>query len=759
MMRKNLFRITMSVAMIFALLVSLLPVQTKAASNTTPKNEMRAAWIATVWNQDIPKVDKMDKNSYSAWVRTTLDDLKGKKFNTVIFQVKPMSDAFYPSKLAPWSSFATGTQGKNPGYDPLQIMLDEAHKRGMELHAWINPYRVATSDTMFNSLAANNVARTNPNWIVKYSTSSGNQYYLNPGLPEVQKYLIDTVKELVGNYDLDAVHMDDYFYPGKNFADQETFKKYGTGFKNIEDWRRDNVNVLVKDLYGAIKSLKPHVQFGISPRGIWRNKANDSTGSDTNGATNYDDIFADTRQWMKDGSIDYITPQIYWSRNHKTANYSTLLKWWNSEVQTYAKVHPVNLYIGTADYKIANDSDTAWNNKMELPGQIVDNRAATNVKGQMHFSLRDLQNNPLGYSAYIKENLYNYNALTPATSWKNSTVPAEPTAVQATVESTGIKLAITDNNSTKPRKYVIYRFDGSNEGSYQDPKNIVDVVYNTNGNTTFVDKTANPEKTYTYGVTAVSATGVESKTAAIAQVGDIEEVVYIFNDVTSKHRAFKEIAYLKEGNIVSGDGKGSYNPGQNLTRAEAAAMVGRALNLDGEKRNTSFKDVGKNNFASGYIQSAVDLKILSGYSDGSFKPDAKITRGEMAVVISKAFGYEFGGSLSGAAKALTSRGIAQGISEGNFGASQNIIRADYAIFLARAVDYKLRVNNPTISFTGSMTVQSDSLSIRKGPKPEYVQVGTLKKGDVVTIGYQVGSWSLIKSSNNVEGFVPTASLK
>ena len=268
-----------------------------------PKHEMRAAWIATVQNIDMKA--GMNKAQYTKWVQQTLDQLKASKFNTVIYQVKPTNDAFYPSKLAPWSSYVTGKkQGTNPGYDPLLIMIEEAHKRGMELHAWVNPYRVTMPGQKLNSLAPTNVARTNPSWVVKY----GQQYYLNPGLPEVQNYLIATVEELVANYDIDAVHMDDYFYPYKikneTFPDQAAFKKYGASFKKIADWRRNNVNQLVKDLHTTIKATKPHVQFGISSFGVWRNQSLDSTGSNTKaGVNNYDDLYADTRQWMKDGKI------------------------------------------------------------------------------------------------------------------------------------------------------------------------------------------------------------------------------------------------------------------------------------------------------------------------------------------------------------------------------------------------------------------------------------------------------------------------
>ncbi|TKI66317.1 glycoside hydrolase family 10 protein [Lysinibacillus mangiferihumi] len=504
----------------FFVLLLLIPVFTnqKATANSLPQNEMRAAWIATVSNIDMKA--GMSKTQYTQWVQSTLDKLKANNFNTVIFQVKPLNDALYPSKLAPWSSYITGkTQGTNPGFDPLQIMLDEAHKRGLELHAWVNPYRVTMPSQTLSNLAADNVARKNSNWVVKY----GKQYYLDPGLPEVQNYLLSTIEELVSNYDIDAVHMDDYFYPykikGETFQDQQTFKKYGGSFNNIEDWRRNNVNQLVKKVYASIKAIKPHVQYGISPFGIWRNKKQDSTGSNTNGMSNYDDLYADTRQWIKDGSIDYIAPQIYWSRNHKAANYSVLLDWWGREVQTYAKVHPVNLYIGMANHKVGNDSDATWKNKTELISQVIANRENNNVQGQMHFSLRSINNNALGHASYLNQQLYNYKALTPSIYWKDSAIPLCPTDVKLSKESIGMKLTISDENSTQPRKYVIYRFDGTKEGSYEDVKNIVDVVYNTQGTTIYVDTKANKNKVYTYGIKSISATGVESKTAFVLKDG------------------------------------------------------------------------------------------------------------------------------------------------------------------------------------------------------------------------------------------------
>lgn len=517
MMKKYLYKAILSVALSLTILISILPLPVNGENVTTPKNEMRAAWIATVQNIDMKP--GMNVAQYTAWVRQTLDQLKANNFNAVIYQVKPTNDALYPSKLAPWSSYITGgKQGKNPGYDPLLIMLNEAHNRGMELHAWINPYRVTMPGESLASLASNNVARTNPSWVVKY----GKQYYLNPGLPEVQNYLISTVKELVANYDIDAVHMDDYFYPYKIknevFPDQAAFKKYGTSFKKVDDWRRDNVNQLVKKIYSSIKTTKSDVQFGISPFGVWRNQSTDPTGSNTRASvTNYDDLYADTRQWIKNGSIDYITPQIYWSKTLSVAKYSTLLDWWSNEVETYATVHPVNLYIGVADYKVGLDADKAWKNKMELPNQVISNRANEIAKGQMHFSLRSIQRNLLGYATILNQQLYNYKALTPSTSWDKADHPLEPTSVQANKVADGLKLVIQDLNNIQPRKYVIYRFEGNEVGSYQDPRNIVDVVYNSKGNTVFLDKAANPNKQYTYGITSLSATGVESMNAYVVE--------------------------------------------------------------------------------------------------------------------------------------------------------------------------------------------------------------------------------------------------
>lgn len=497
------------------LLVLSLSLETPvfAENEEQPKVEMRAAWIATVVNIDMPA--GMSEAEFTEWAMDAVGRLAEMHFNTVIFQVKPTSDALYPSELAPWSRYITGKeQGTDPGYDPLQIMLDITHGHGMELHAWINPYRVTMPGQDLDDLAPDHIAKKHPDWVVKY----GQQYYFNPGIPEVQQYLIETVKELVTNYDIDAVHMDDYFYPykiaGEEFPDEEAFEEYGEGFSDIEDWRRNNVNELVYEINQAIKEMKSWVQFGISPFGVWRNIADDPTGSDTEaGQTNYDHLYADTRQWIRDGSIDYITPQIYWSRQFMVANYSILLDWWSREVTTYSEVHPVNLYIGMADYKVNDNFDEAWDNPYELPEQILDNRFNGVARGQMHFSMKDVFRNALGYADILQDEIYHTKALTPATPWNGNRVPKKPISVMLEETDDVVKVVINNKKRKDVRKYIVYRFEGNKRGDYENPEHIIGVVYDNDGQAVFIDKDRDPHKRYTYGVTSVSPTGIESKGA------------------------------------------------------------------------------------------------------------------------------------------------------------------------------------------------------------------------------------------------------
>lgn len=339
--------------------------------------EMRGAWISTVWNLDWPTVGARNnvtqqKKEFIA----LLDKLQATGINSVIVQVRPKGDALYNSSLNPWSDILTGTQGKNPGYDPLAFMIEETHKRGMEFHAWFNPYRITTSGTDVNALASSNMARKNPSW----SIACNNALYYDPGNPEVVNYLVKTVAEVVKNYKVDGIHFDDYFYPSKSFNDDISYSKYGNGI-NKDDWRRANVNTLIKKVYAKINSINSSVSFGVSPRGIWKNASSDPAGSATNGGQSYYDIYCDSVAWIKNGWIDYINPQIYWTFKNSAAPYGTLVDWWAKQVQGTN----VKLYIGhdISKTEVANQIDK----------QVNYSRANLEVDGNVYFRAKIIAEN------------------------------------------------------------------------------------------------------------------------------------------------------------------------------------------------------------------------------------------------------------------------------------------------------------------------------------------------------------------------------
>jgi len=384
-----------------------------SAQGQSPKRQLRAAWIATVTNIDWPSAPGLSVDQQKQEYLHLLDAVESMKMNTVIVQIKPMADSFYPSKYGPWSQWLTGVQGKDPGYNPLAFMIQETHKRHLEFHAWFNPYRVSMQSDP-NKLSADHPARQHPDWLVSY----GGKLYYNPGIPAVRNFLVDSIMEVVSTYDIDAVHMDDYFYPypiaGQDFSDNATYQQYGAGkFATKADWRRDNVNQLVHELATDIKEVKPYVKFGISPFGVWRNKVTDPTGSDTSaGVQDYDDLYADTRTWIKNNWLDYIAPQIYWNIGFPPAAYEKLVDWWSKEVAG----HNIHLYIGEAAYKI-HANNAAWNNPEEIPNHFKLDSQYSTVKGNIFFSLKDLLKNPLGIKDRLSKDIYKNKALVPVMPW------------------------------------------------------------------------------------------------------------------------------------------------------------------------------------------------------------------------------------------------------------------------------------------------------------------------------------------------------
>ena len=405
-MRKILKKITAVMLAAFMILGGI-PYVNKAQA---AEKEMRAAWVSTVYNLDWPKT-KNNASKQKQELTQLMDKLKGCGINTIVLQVRPESDALYKSSINPWSKYLTGTQGKDPGYDPLAFAVQEAHKRGMELHAWMNPYRVTSSGTNLNSLVSSHPARKNPSWVIKYN----NKMYYDPGNPDVVDYLVKTVKEVVDKYDVDGIHFDDYFYPSSSFPDDASYKAYGKG-QDRNNWRRENVNTLLKKVK-AVVNARSGCEFGVSPFGIWRNKSSDCPdGSETSGSQSYYNMLADSRTWIRKGYVDYIVPQIYWPIGLKVADYSKLVKWWANEVKGY----DVDLYIGQGIYKQGQSSYSGQNIAKEIKNQININKKYDTVKGSMYFSARDIVNNASIYND-LKSMYGAYNGTTEDKNLPSST--------------------------------------------------------------------------------------------------------------------------------------------------------------------------------------------------------------------------------------------------------------------------------------------------------------------------------------------------
>lgn len=399
------------VAMIMGTMALVYGNDTMAQAEAATKEEMRGVWVASVYNIDYPSKTGLTTKQLKQEIITILDNVKKINGNAVFFQVRPVADALYKSELYPWSAYLTGTQGKAPAdnFDPLAFMISEGKKRGIGVHAWINPYKVTRGSAAnpshdLNKLSANNPARAYQDIVVSHPNG---ELYFDPGQPLSRYLVLQGVKELVTKYDLAGIHYDDYFYPDKfgvkgkdgkttylDFNDQATYKKYGQGFATKEDWRRSNVDTLVKDTYDLVKSIKPEVAFGVSPAGVWANKTSNPLGSNTSGGTEtYYQHYADTKKWVEQGWVDYIAPQIYWNIGFKAADYEELVKWWSN----VCKDSDVKLYIGHAAYKVGDDTQSkAWMDPMELIKQVQMNRQVGHIDGSIFYGYGNIANNKLG---------------------------------------------------------------------------------------------------------------------------------------------------------------------------------------------------------------------------------------------------------------------------------------------------------------------------------------------------------------------------
>lgn len=498
----------------------------QSEAQTAPKRELRAAWIATVANIDWPSKPGLPVDSQKAEYIRLLDTLKDLGMNAVVVQIRPAADAFYQSDMEPWSYWLTGVQGLAPApyYDPLKFMIKETHERGMEFHAWFNPYR-AVPDIYHAHLAPDNITAQHPDWFITY----GKTKIFNPGLPQVWNYLNKVIDDVVKRYDIDAVQFDDYFYPyriaGKEFNDYQTYLKYGNGM-SIADWRRHNVDTVIEMLSRSIKQIKPWVKFGISPFGVWRNQSQDVNGSNTMaGQTDYDDLYADVLLWLKNGWIDYVCPQIYWSFDNRFAPYGILLDWWAHH--TYGR----ELVIGQAAYRIGS---AGFYDPREMVNQIEANRTYNNVGGSIFFSAKSFYKNPLGFDDSLKNDLYKYPAIPPAMPWIDSIPPSAPHLLGCSPMPDGLLLQWSEKDSTAIQ-FVVYRFSDSTRLNFNNPSHIMAIINaSPQGDTTaiqsFVDKKFVSGMHYTYAVTALDRLHNESSPSNLMhiplQVGLQPKVLY-----------------------------------------------------------------------------------------------------------------------------------------------------------------------------------------------------------------------------------------
>ncbi|MFI1439848.1 glycoside hydrolase family 10 protein [Streptomyces fructofermentans] len=364
---------------------------------------MRGMWLATVANRDWPSRPGLSASAQRAELLAHLDRAVERRLNTVVLQVRPTADALWPSPYEPWAQCLTGVQGRAPGWDPLGTAVEEAHARGLELHAWFNPYRVA-NHTDPTRLVASHPARRNPGWVVPY----GGRLYYDPGLPEVRAFVQDAMLDAVRSYAVDAVHWDDYFYPypvaGQVFDDDAAYEAYGGAFPGRAAWRRDNIDRLVRETAARIRQIRPGTEFGISPFGVWRNAATDPLGSDTRaGVQTYDDLYADTRKWARENWIDYVVPQLYWNIGLPAADYAKLVPWWAEAVRGSG----TKLYVGEALYKAGDPAQpAAWQDPAELSRHLTLARDHPEVRGHVFFSAKEVAADRAGAMARVVADHY-----------------------------------------------------------------------------------------------------------------------------------------------------------------------------------------------------------------------------------------------------------------------------------------------------------------------------------------------------------------
>lgn len=538
--------------------------------------ELRGVWVSTVGNIDYPSRQTTNPDTLKSEMTRILDNCKAMGFNAVFFQVRPCGDAFYKSSIFPWSKYLTGTQGLAPdgGFDPLEFAVAEAHARGIQLHAWINPYRITNTASDNPYLAKSNPAVLNPNLVM---TDGDGKMYYNPADSEAIDLIVRGAEEIVQNYDVDGLHMDDYFYPSGGFNDDTAYSYYKDEYPDRDAWRRSNVDRLVKAMDERLHAIKPAIQFGISPRGIWANKSEMAEGSDTNGGGSYTTIYADSRGWVKNGWVDYIMPQIYWNIGYAAADYSVLCDWWSEVVAGT----DVRLYIGEGAYRTTSSTLPAWtgdNGTNELRTHVLNGRANPNISGYCFFTYNDFIENSAIYALMQELN--------------GEAAEAPGGAVMVNGDA--------DNSS-----------DTNAAGGETPPPPLVDE--------------------------SQAAPGGGNGDSSLSSSGDVSaepdgEYKNKFTDLDGYWWAMDAINGLASRGIIKGRSETEFDPDAKITRADTTVLLFRVLGKSAEFTD-NFDDVYPGKYYYNEIGAAKALGIAAGVGDNNFDPDAKITREDMASLV------------------------------------------------------------------------------------------------------------------------------
>jgi uncharacterized lipoprotein YddW (UPF0748 family) len=467
-------RRTLLKGLALAAAASVVPLPAFAAVDYVPPlRQMRGMWIASVVNINWPSKSGLTADQQKAEFLAWLDVAVQRKLNSVFVQIRPTADAFWPSPFEPWSQYLTGTQGQDPGYDPLGFAVEETHKRGLAFHAWFNPYRVSMQADPAK-LHPDHPGRQHPDWILPF----GGKLYYNPGIPEVRKFSQDAMMDAVTRYDIDGLHFDDYFYPTNTtvFDDSATFAKYGAGFPDLASWRRNNVDLMVQEMQQRVLAAKPEIAWGISPSGIWRNKGTDPLGSETNGGQSYDSLHADTRGWVKKGWLDYIAPQLYWYIGQPPADYSKLVPWWSD----VASGTNTLLWIGQAAYKAGDPAQTApeWQVQAELSKHLTLNRDHPEISGDIWYNANDVKVDRIGSISTAVNDHYQRPALAPVLPrLAGGEQPKRPVLAYALRRSGGVEVRAVATGRDEPFQFAIFRFDRhASSDAFADARNLVAVV-------------------------------------------------------------------------------------------------------------------------------------------------------------------------------------------------------------------------------------------------------------------------------------------